>query len=74
MAGNNWHRRVHPQGLHQTPFQVLHLKCVLEGRWAVRITEDLIQLFNHFVLDMLMDTHHGQEETTASSGGVVTLF
>lgn len=73
MTSNNWYWRVHPKGFHQTPFEVFHLKGILEGGRAVGVPEDLVKLFNNFVLDVLVDAHHRQEETASSSSGVVTL-
>lgn len=74
MTGNDGYWRVHPKSLHETPFQVFHFECVLECGRAVRVTEDLVDFLNNFVLNILVDAHHGQEETASGSCGVVTLL
>lgn len=73
MTSDDGYWWVQPKGLHQAPLEVLHLKRVLECGRAVGVTEDLVEFLHNFVLDVLVDAHHGEEETAASGCSVVTL-
>lgn len=73
VSGDDGYWWVQPEGLHQASLQIFHLKSILESSRAVRVSEYLVQFLNNFVLDMLVNSHHGEEETASGGCGVVTL-
>lgn len=73
MTSDDWHWRVQSKCLHETPLEIFHLKCVLESTRTIWITKDLVEFLNNFILYILVDTHHGQEETATSRSSIVTL-